>query len=251
MSHRCEKNANTLRDETDMLRFEFNSRLTEICIRTVESVYINFVLTRLCLPAHLNVREGDYVLYFSSSFVCSFLAFWVYHMPLSFLLTLSRNAEHLGEWTLESVKSKESAVTGNDQPLTASSACKWLHTRVYYKDERVVYFGKIYRVSSTCTAAVPNNKKYRKFFRFFSNPFRIVCMLLMLKLANLAMLATYTAFNKRWYSILTNLVEILFNCHTFFIIFRDFFLFISNKDNMRNLKYTARDMENLNSKKFE
>ena len=219
--HCCEKSAQLTRDETDLLRADFNSRLTEVMVRALENVYTNFILTRLCLPASLNVRERDFFLYFSASLVCAFLAHWLYHMPPSFLVSLSRNAEHLGEWSLESARRSGEAAEA------VSSVRKWTPTRVYFRNERALYMGKIYRVSSVCTASVPSNKKYKKFFRLFSNPFRIVCALMALKLVNIGLLGAYTLLSQRWYAILTNLVEILFNSHTFFVIFRDFFLFSS------------------------
>lgn len=245
LEHKCEpKHANYTRDENDLYRYEFNIRLREILVRTVEHVYTNFVLTRLCVPQSMSIRDNEYLLYLVSSLVGAFLTYWIYYLPTSFIITLNRNAEHLGEWKLEkskkdgSKKEEDTTTSSLDQPPPAtylSSVCKWMDTRVYYKDERAVYMGKVYRVDSMCSCSVPDDSKQRKFFRLFSNPLRIVSLLLLLKLGNLTLLGAYTALNRRWYSILTNLVEILFNCHTFFIVLRDFFLiYSSNKSGLKN-----------------
>jgi hypothetical protein len=237
LRHRCEKQAQMQRDETDMLSFEFNRRLREIFIRTFESLYVNFFLIRFCLPQNLLIRETEYILYFLSSLICSFLSNWLHYMPVSLLVTMSRNADHMGKLSEDRHASKNDE--GDFEPendhnllnlIKSTSVTKWSSNRIYLKGEKFSFMAKAYKVDSTCSVTVPNNRKYKKFYSLFSNPFRLVLILLLMKLLNLSLLSVYLILSRRWYAILTSLVEILFNCHTFFIILRDFFIFYSRKN---------------------
>lgn len=212
IQHKCQKEAANLREETELFRFEFKIRLREALIRSIESIYFNFCLTRLCVPSILNIRDKEFYLYFVSSCLCTFISFFTYFIPMSFLISMYRNTEHLGLWCLETKTSQTSGVS------------KWTSSRVYFKGERASFMGKVYRVESLYCICVPGNRKHEYFYKVFSNPFRIIRVLFVLKFVNIALLCWYVILNRRWYAIITNIFEVLINSHTIFIVLRDFLL---------------------------
>lgn len=240
LQHKCQKDGINLREETEIFKCDYNNRLREIVINTIESVYFNFFITRICVPAQLNVRETEYYLYLISSLLCTFVSFWLYFIPLSFIISLNRNSEHLGRWRLIDDASEleiKQQLDSNNQPLSIIlpvGVTLWMNSKIYYHGDKVYYMGKLYKCESTYCSSVPGNKTHDKFYRMFSNPIKMISCLLVMKLVNLTLLIAYGFINRRWYSIITNIVELLSNCHTFFMLLRDFFIM-----NKRNSKKTA------------
>lgn len=243
LQHKCQKDANNLREETELFKCEYNNRLKEALMRTFESIYFNFVISRLCVPSIVNIREKEYYLYFFSSLISIFVSYCIYYIPLSLLVSFNRNSEHLGSWRLLEDKSQsKQAQTQTQLPKTLNSFStqlsndvnRWINTKIYYRGDKVFYKDKVYVVDTVCSSSVPGNKLHYCFFRLFSDPFRITLVFFVLELVNIVLLFSYLVMNKKWYAILTIFSEMLINCHVFFILSRDFF--ILRKTNNINLK---------------
>ncbi len=124
-------------------------------------------------------------------------------------MSLNRNSEHLGEWNLIS----ESEVYS-----------KWTNYRSYYFGDYVSYLGKSYKVNTKYCSARPGHKIHEKFYWIFSKPLIIVSVLLLLKTLCFLSVIILAYMNRRWYTIVINIMEVLLNSHTFFILCRDFFI---------------------------
>jgi hypothetical protein len=83
--HKCQKDPSNLRAETGYLKSEFNNRLRTTFIQTFENIYFTFFIGRLCVPANINIREREYFVYLVTSTISTFISYWLYYMPLSFL----------------------------------------------------------------------------------------------------------------------------------------------------------------------
>lgn len=83
--HKCQKDPSNLRAETGYLKSEFNNRLRTTFIQTFENIYFTFFIGRLCVPSNINIREREYFVYLITSTVSTFISYWLYYMPLSFL----------------------------------------------------------------------------------------------------------------------------------------------------------------------
>lgn len=130
---------------------------------------------------------------------------------------------HLGVWSIK-----------NDSE--SSCTTKWVNHRCYFLGERINYMGECYKVDSDYCTALPGSGTHEKFYRLFSNPLRIVSVLLFLKVCCFVGVMIFAYMNRRWYAIVINIIEVLCNSHTFFILCRDFCV----------LCYS----ENFNHKKF-
>lgn len=220
IQHLCQKNAMGLREECNWFSFEFKNRFKQTLIYTFESIYYNFFITRLFVPTDVYIRENDYAMYLTSSLISTFISYWLYYIPFSFLKKLSNNAEHLGYWC---------RVADDDKLPTT----KWINTKNYYYGDRVVYMGKIYEANTNHCAAVPSNRFYYIYYLIFANPARTVRILLCFKLLNILILLLLIYLNRRWYAIALSILEVICNSHLFFILMRDFFIFYDGQ----NYKY--------------
>lgn len=249
INHKCPRDATNLREETDLLHFEFSTRLKECFMRSIESIYFIFIPTRLCVPLDVNVRNLEYYIYLILSIISTFISFFTYYIPASFIITLNRNAEHLGKWTpeenfdIKDTKSEKFSFSKvND---TFQTVNKWISSKIYFKNERVTYVGNIFQARTVSCVAIPGNKKHEFFYRLFSSPIKILTTMLFFQTVFITLLVILVLLNRRWYSILINIFELLFNSHTIFIVFRDFFVFLFQKKYFANL---SNDIINSNKK---
>ena len=223
IKHKCQKNANNLRAETFYLKHEFNKRLKLTTLHTFESIYFTFVTARLFAPANLYIREKDYFLYFGFASISTFISYWLYYMPLSLLMSFNRNAEHLGIW----------CVANGEQ----SASDRWLNYKCYMFGDTVTYMSKTYKAGSPNCVSIPDNQFHRKFYRFFSEPLRVLSIILFLKLVGFCLMSIFAFTNRKWYAIVINIMEVLGNSHIFFVLFRDFFLLYCRRDSVDAKKF--------------
>ena len=237
VEHKCHRDAFGIREETEYFKYEFNNRLRDVMLKTIESTYFIFFITRLLVPPQVNIRERDYILFTSLAILNTFLSNWLYHMPLSFLLSYKRNAQHLGEWRqqsidFESLDGASSTPSGDNASKSIqlpADVSRWLNTKMYFKGERTYHLGKVYEVKSDFCVAIPGNRFHSSFYSLFSSLKRILSLLLFLKVVYLILLFLLLAGNGRWYAIMINIVEIVLNSPLIFILFRDFLITCSSR----------------------
>jgi len=83
--HKCQNDPCNLRTETAYMNFEFNSRLKMIFTKTFGSIYFTFFIGRICVPLNVNIRESEYFYYLVIAILNTFISYWLYYIPLSFL----------------------------------------------------------------------------------------------------------------------------------------------------------------------
>ena len=237
LAHKCQKDAFKIRNEANQFKLEYNNRLCETILKTFESVYFNFIITRLLVPSNINLREKEYFIFFLSSFITTLLSYWCYYIPFSFLSSLNRNSEHLGKWIKDNIDHKSNEMDYN----------KWISSKIYYKNDRVNHMGKIYKVESLFCVSIPGNKFHERFFKIFSNPLRIIKILLVIELIGKGLLCVYFYINTRWYSTITNIVEILFNSHVFFVIIRDYLILNEQSNSYSSAIVSTSNNNNINN----
>ena len=101
---------------------------------------------------------------------------------------------------------------------------KWLNYKSYLMGEHVTYMGHTYQSKTNHCVAEPTSKTHKIFYWLFSHPFQIVTLLLLLKIWCFIIMISLTYINRRWYTTVINIMELLLNSHSFFILCRDFFI---------------------------
>jgi hypothetical protein len=216
LKHCCLKDTLSLREETELFSKLFNSRFKEICLRTFEIIFYNLIIPRLCVPDYMNIRNFEFYSYVFIIIISTFISYWLYYIPMSALISLNRNAEHLGEW-------KECGDKKN------TSICCWFDTKFYFKGDSINFMGKCYRVKSKFCISIPNYRLHKKFYKFFNDPFRIMTVLALLKLSCIILLGLVTYYEAKWYNIAVNMLYVIFNFHILYILTRDWIILYVKK----------------------
>ena len=239
LKHNCVKDTISLRDETEIFSKVFNSRFKEICMRTFEIVFYNLIITRLCVPEYINTRNFEFYSYVFILITSTFIAYWLYYVPMSSLISLNRNAEHLGEWKeyfMDNSLFESSTMANNDKASSTSPAssspsniCCWFDTKFYFKGDSISFMGKYYRVESKFCISIPDYGLHKRFYNYFIDPFRIITILAVLKLSCIVLLGLVTYYEAKWYNIAVNMLYVIFNFHILYILTRDWIILYVKK----------------------
>ena len=216
LKHNCVKDTVSLREETEIFSKVFNTRFKEICLRTFEIIFYNLIIPRLCVPENINIRNFEFYSYAYIIIISTFLSYWLYYVPMSSLISLNRNAEHLGEWN-------------ECLPQSTSIICCWLDKKFYFKGDLINYNGKCYRVASKFCISIPDCRLHKNFFKYFNDPFRIITILAVLKLSCIILLGLVTLLEAKWYNIAVNMLYVIFNFHILYILSRDWIILYVKK----------------------
>lgn len=215
--HKCDRDANWSRHEADLFLADFYSRLNNVLACTLETVYFSFVLVRLTVPASLLIGDDSshqflfYTLAMTPSLFC---AYFVYHIPLSCMATHQRCAQHLGRWHLEPPPTRRIPA-----PLRLDN--RWLAERVYFDGDRVTFAGKVYRTLTDYCTAVPGSSAHRIYSYVFAEPLVVYVCLLTLKVASVGAMLAYLVYNRLWYAVVINMIELGTNFISYYMLVRD------------------------------
>lgn len=240
IKHNCGKDAHSLREETNLFIKIFNFRFKQICFCTFEIVYYNLIIPRLCVPEYMNIRNFEYYSYSLIIILSTFISYWLYYIPLSFLIALNRNAQHLGKWRREyNVKqvSSTDTLTSIDNDSSGSSSQEsnsdviycWFDTKFYFQGDIVDYMNKYYKCISNYCVSIPNYKLHKKFFNYFNDPFRIITILALFELFSIVLLGLITYQEAKWYNIAVNMLYVILNFHILYILARDWIILYARK----------------------
>lgn len=252
IQHKCEKEATSVREETELFMCDFYNRLNVIFSCTIETIYFSFFLARVNVPSTLHVKDTHFTVYMVAMIFGVFTTYFAYYMPFSCMITYRRCAQHLGKWVLEEESSANAKLFGKKTKLNDFQQHKqqgntivnrWLSSKVYYHGDKVYYMGKVYRVSSRYCAAVPGVSIYENYFRVFINPIRIYVALAFLKILSIFLLIAYMIYNRLWYSVVTNMIESVTNFLSFYMIFRDLFYLFTSANTPLSPFYVSSDFK--------
>jgi hypothetical protein len=151
---------------------------------------------------------------------------------MSSLISLNRNAEHLGEWKeyfVDNSHFEKTTTTVQNDDSSSSNICCWFDTKFYFKGDSISFMGKYYRVESKFCISIPDYRLHKRFYNYFIDPFRIITMLAVLKLSCIVLLGLVTYYEAKWYNIAVNMLYVIFNFHILYIITRDWIILYVKK----------------------
>ena len=241
LKHNCIKDTIGLREETEIFSKVFNSRFKETCLRTFEIVFYNLIIPRLCVPEYINTYKNfEFYSYVYILITSTFISYWLYYVPISSLISLNRNAEHLGEWKEYfidnslfdknvNLNERQKTTEETDNLKSSSNICCWFDTKFYFKGDSISFMGKYYRVESKFCISIPDYKLHKRFYKYFNDPFRIVTILALFKLSCIVLLGLVTYYEAKWYNIAVNMLYVIFNFHILYILTRDWIILYVKK----------------------
>jgi hypothetical protein len=256
--HQCHNDPMNIRHETDTFCCEFNNRLSQIIVRTFEAIYFNVIVLRLFVPPNVNIREDEFIIYTFITTISTFVANWLYYIPLGgTLVAFNQNAHHLGYWSRLSQKDvdhlndqesidliQEASLLYNNQNKddddfhlsnnkslkdfitnqihsSSNGTAQWVNWKSYYKGDKCYYLGNIYECQTTHCASIPNNSKHLSFYHLFAKRDKIPKFIFFLQFIYVMAIVGFVWRSRRWYSIIVLMIEVMLNTHTLYISTRD------------------------------
>lgn len=149
--HCCSTNANTIRDEIDFLKNDFNVRFKQIIFTSILNAYFGG-----CVPCFFAQKVVNYDMVIAMVnivflWVSSFALSTIFSLPAKYCDILHRASLHLGKWILVED-------SGTSKVHLWSKASSWEEGVIVKHNE------KLYRSMGPVTTAVPGNGSHQRFF---------------------------------------------------------------------------------------
>lgn len=137
----------------------------------------------------------------------------------------------MGKWVLDDEYNNNKATKqrqnsqqqqqSQSQTATSTAINRWQPSKIYFRGDRVQYGGKVYRVASQYCASIPSVRFYTTYYRLFKEPTLFYASLLLFKIIGISLMVGYLIYNRLWYSIIMNMIELGTNFISYYVIMRD------------------------------
>ena len=124
----------------------------------------------------------------------------------------------MGKWILDDEYNNNN---NKATKQTSTTINRWQPSKIYFRGDRVQYGGKVYRVSSQYCASIPSVRFYATYYRLFKEPTLFYASLLLFKIIGISLMVGYLIYNRLWYSIIMNMIELGTNFISYYVIMRD------------------------------
>uniref|UniRef100_A0A0V0JBE7 Transmembrane protein 39A n=3 Tax=Schistocephalus solidus TaxID=70667 RepID=A0A0V0JBE7_SCHSO len=199
LSHNCLKvvpDAPHVRDEVDLLRQDFNARLTDTLVGTMSTTFYTTIVPCLFVrPADLNYDLRWCAAHCLMTAGTLFLLHWQYLLPPTYIDRLHRSALHLGCWEpCSNGTTTQTAGSCNWQP--------WSQFQVYGKGVLVKHVRGQFRSLENTNAAEPGNLMHSRFYFWFVSPILVPNLLCALSLVLVLCQLFSLEWVFEWYKLL-------------------------------------------------
>nr|VZI41011.1 unnamed protein product [Spirometra erinaceieuropaei] len=222
LSHNCLKvvyDAPHVRDEVDLLRQDFNARLTDTLVGTVSTTFYTTIVPCLFVrPSDLNYDLVWCATHCLMTAGTLFLLYWQYLLPPTYIDRLHRSALHLGGWEPCSSATTATQTTGscNWHP--------WSQFQVYGKGVLVKHVRGQFRSLENTNAAEPGNLMHSRFYYWFFSPILIPNLLCALSLVLVLGQLSSLEWVFEWYKLLNLAAVCPFSLMNLYRLLRNRFL---------------------------
>ncbi|XP_036332947.1 transmembrane protein 39A-A [Rhagoletis pomonella] len=217
--HCCSSSPDTIRDEIDVLRNDFNIRFKQIFFTSMlNAYYVGLVPCFFTVSIYYNVIWAyQNAFYFWISCLTMAAAFG---FPSKYSDILHRASLHLGYWSRMDVRGIGSCSGGGG--ASTATAASWKLNSVWVQGSVVKHNGELFSCLSPVTVALPGNSSHSRFYKLFRNPSIIYMVLTGLQAANVLAGIIVLYYAVEWHFVLSLSFVTLTNQFTFFKIMRDY-----------------------------
>lgn len=208
--HSCSMSPQTIREEVDYLKTDFNNRMKQILFSSVlNAYYAGFV------PCCFAQNFLYYDLYWATQhltfvwFGC-FTMYLVHCYPVKYCDTLHRAALHLGKWA---------RVEGRSCHLPSHL---WAESTLWHQGALVKHCKELYKAEGISNAAEPGNQSHTRFYTIFNNPSVPLCSLVGFQLSLVVLQVVILIRASEWYQIVSLALLLFANYYTLFKLSRDY-----------------------------
>jgi len=164
--HACSTSSESVRDEVDCLKTDFNVRIKQVLFNSMLcAYYMGFI--PICFAQNTLYYDtwwvGQHVVLV---WISSFLMFMVHFLPPKYIDTLHRSALHLGCWG--KVEGRHAHVPYN----------AWSELQIWPHGALVKHVRGLFKAEGVNNSAEPGNSMHYRFYLLFHRPLRVTNWLL-------------------------------------------------------------------------
>ncbi|CAH0719837.1 unnamed protein product, partial [Brenthis ino] len=209
LMHSCSHETEQIRVEVEVLRQDFNIRVKKILFNSILGTYYSsfvpccFAQSYLHYDAMGAAQQTGLVW----GALCGRLAARL--LPAARADAPHRAARHLGRWAPHA-------------PENIADVPEWCPTRWYTYGSRVRVLEEVFIADTAIVSATPNDVHHIRFYSVFSNPSKLLCLLLCLQLSLVAMQLCLLFSSFAWHNFLAIVILLFINYYTVFKMIRDY-----------------------------
>ncbi|XP_054753657.2 transmembrane protein 39A-like [Lytechinus pictus] len=210
--HKCSHVPNEIRQEADLLKLDFNSRMKSVLFNSmVCAYYVGFVPICFLQPAmYLDLWWSCFLIAFV--WINSFVMFGSHFLPVAYCDALHRCSLHLGRW-----QKMEHGYSNTPQHL-------WSDTTVWPQGVLVRYNKGIYRATGQQNVAFPSDRSYARFYFMFHDPLRVLNLFVFLQLGVIATQLYLLIRHSHWHYVISLSLLLFCNYYVLFKLLRSRFI---------------------------
>uniref|UniRef100_A0A8D8RFX7 Transmembrane protein 39A n=1 Tax=Cacopsylla melanoneura TaxID=428564 RepID=A0A8D8RFX7_9HEMI len=235
--HCCSTIPTNIREEINLLKFDFNNKLKLAIFHSLTSGYYATIVPCLFTP---NFVYYDCIWVSVFGLLATYMMFalmFIQVCPVSYLYILHQATMHLGKWTKIECRSS----------LHIPSHV-WSENTLWPQGVLVKYNKEYYRGEGICNAAEPNNVTHKKFWFVFKKTDFILNVLLVAQLGLFVIQMVVFIKCKEWHRFLCIIIVMLANYYLIFYLTRIYFAFGKCKKSFHVSSYeSCMDSAKLNS----
>ncbi|XP_045449823.1 transmembrane protein 39A [Melitaea cinxia] len=210
LMHSCSHDPEQIHKEVEVLRQEFNLRLKKIVFNSVlGAYYTSFVPCGFAQPfVQYDVVAAAQQTALVWGTLCG--RYTAHLLAASATDAPHRAARHLGRWRALSASGE-----AGDVPL-------WSGTRVWARGTRVRCALGVFAVAAPTAVGNPADVHHIRFYDAFSNPAKLLCLLLCLQLSLVVMQLCLLFCSFAWHHFVAVIILLFINYYTLFKMARDY-----------------------------
>lgn len=212
VKHKCSHSPHDIRQEADLLKMDFNSRVKSVLFNSmVCAYYVGFVPICFLQPAmYLDLWWSCFLIAFV--WINSCVMFGSHFLPVAYCDALHRCSLHLGRW-----QKMEHGYSNTPQHL-------WSDTTVWPQGVLVRYNKGIYRATGQQNVAFPSDRSYARFYFMFHDPLRVLNLFVFLQLGVIATQLYLLIRHSHWHYVISLSLLLFCNYYVLFKLLRNRFI---------------------------
>ncbi|XP_070568235.1 transmembrane protein 39A-like isoform X1 [Ptychodera flava] len=210
--HKCTLSPDSIRDEADYLRCDFNARIKQVLFNSMVCAYyvgfvpVCFVQNSLYFDVWWSCQHIGFV------WLNSFVMFSAHFMPSKYCDVLHRCALHLGKWQKI------------DHGYSNTPQHVWSDMTVWPQGVLVRYNKGLYKAMGPQNVAYPADSSHARFYFMFHKPLRLLNWLIILQLILIFYQLYLLLRSTFWNHIITLSLMLFSNYYIIFKLLRDRFV---------------------------
>ncbi|XP_042901395.1 transmembrane protein 39A isoform X1 [Parasteatoda tepidariorum] len=212
ITHVCSMSADTIREEVDTLKNDFNFRMKQVLFNTFLVVYhASF------LPCYFAQPELQYDFFWVTQYgIFTGISTFVMHVshifPPRYCDVLHRAALHLGRW--QKVELKNVHV-----PYSI-----WTESATWNQGALVKHSKELFKAEGISNAAEPGHSGHSRFYILFKNPTFLMRIMFVIQVLLMFILIFVLCQSYTWNELLSIQLLILINCKTLYSVTKVYFV---------------------------